>query len=333
LESVESFEVAAEVSGEIERISVDIGDEVERGAVLVELNDEEFQQNLAQAKAELKVAEANLTRARNDLEIAQREFERIETLQERGVSSEAEFDRARAELLSQTAMLEVAEAQLIRQEAAVESAQIRLNYTRVRAEWDAEGDGNGRYVGTRYVDEGQIVSANEALLSIVQIQPITGVFFVTERDYSRMRTGQEVRVTTDAYPGRQFTGAVNRIAPVFDERSRQARIEVELPNQAQELKPGMFIRVEVTLESMEAASVVPYAALTRRDEVDGVFLLEEARGAVRWQPVEILIREGESVAVRGLPETGEVVVLGQQMLDDGSAITIPSENAGGEGGS
>ena len=326
LESVESFEVASKVTGQVELVTVDIGDPVERGAILIQLDDREFQQNLAQAEAELQVAEANLTQSRSDLEIAEREFERIETLQERGVSSEAEFDQARASLLARTAQLEVANAQLIRQQATVEAARIRLSYTRVRAEWDAGDSSNGRYVGQRFVDRGQNVSVNEPLLSIVQIEPITGVFFVTERDYSRIVLGQEVRVRTDAYPGRVFSGWVERIAPVFEERSRQARIEIRIPNGDQLLKPGMFIRAQVTLDSMDAARVIPFAALTRRDDREGIFLLSEERDSVQWQPVEVQIREGDRVAVSGVPEQGEVVVLGHQMLDDGASVVLPGAN-------
>ncbi len=323
LESVEFFELASKVSGQVERVTVDIGDPVERGAILVELDDREFQQNLAQAEAELQVAEANLTQSRSDVEIAQREFERIETLQKRGVSSEAEYDQARASLLARTAQLEVAKAQVIRQEAAVEAARIRLEYTQIRAEWDAVNSPNGRYVGQRYVDRGQNVSVNEPLLSIVLIEPITGVFFVTERDYSRIEIGQEVRVQTDAYPGQLFSGEVRRISPVFEERSRQARIEVRIANTDQRLKPGMFIRAQITLDSLESARVIPFVALTRRDDEDGVFLLNKERNSVRWQPVEVQIREGDAVAVSGVPEEGEVVVLGHQMLNDGSAIVLP----------
>lgn len=323
LESKESFRVAPKVAGEIQVIHVDIGDEIFRNQVLVELNNEAFLQDLAQAEAELKVAEANLTQAENSLEIANREFERIQTLQERGVSSEAEYDRARAEKLSQSAQLEVAKAQISRQEAAVEAAQIRLSYTRVSADWNpGEGD-NGRYVGERYVDEGQTVGANEALFTVVQIQPIVGVFFVTERDYSRIRPGQEVRIRADAYPERRFTGSVSRIAPVFQERSRQARVEVSIANADQLLKPGMFIRAEVTLEVNPEATIIPFTGLTRRNNEAGVFLLDSAEMTVRWQPVEVGIRDGDAVAVRGIPASGQVVTLGHQLLDDGSSVVIP----------
>lgn len=325
LESMESFVVAPKVAGEIEAIRVDIGDEVVRGEILVELNDEEFQQDLAQAEAELKVAEANLISAENNLKIANREFERVQTLQERGVSSEAEFDRAQAEKLSRSAQMEVARAQVARQQAAVESAQIRLGYTRVTAEWKASREGNGRFVGERYVDEGQIVAANEPLFSVVKIKPIVGVFFVTERDYSRIGPGQEVRIRADAYPNQQFFGAVSRIAPVFQEQSRQARVEVAIENEEQLLKPGMFIRAEVTLETNPEATIIPFAGLTRRDNEPGVFLLDPEAMTVRWQTVEIGIREGDDVAIRGIPRNGRVVTLGHQLLDDGSAVVLPGE--------
>ena len=102
----------------------------------------------------------------------------------------------------------------MRAEASLETANIRLGYTRITAGWS--GGDDQRVVAERYVDEGETVSANTPLLRIVELDPITGVIFVTERDYARLQPGQEVLLlTTDAYPGEDFQGRIERIAPVF----------------------------------------------------------------------------------------------------------------------
>lgn len=322
LEATAEFKVAPKVSGRVLRLKVDLGDVVKRGQLVAELEDDEFVQAVTQAAADLEVAKANRVEAANALEIATRELGRVETLRSRGVASDSQLDAATAEELSKESRLEVARAQVKRAEAALETAKIRLGYTKIHAEWI---DGGRRVVAERLVDEGETVSANTPLLSIVEMDPITGVIFVTERDYARLSAGQTVTLTTDAYPGMTFEGEIERIAPVFREATRQARVEVSIANPRYLLKPGMFIRATVVLERVPQATIVPYSALTTRNGRSGVFLVGEDGRSVAWREVTEGIRDGDRLQVSGEELSGRVVTLGQQLVDDGSAISIPEE--------
>ena len=133
-------------------------------------------------------------------------------------------------------------------------------------------------------------------------------------------------MTTDAFQGETFTGHVVRISPIFRQESRQARIELRIENPEQRLKPGMFIRFTLELARIEDATIVPEAAIASRGEKTGVFVVNDAGDAVTWQPVEVGLREGDRSQVTGEGLTGRVVTLGQQLLDDGSAITIPDHD-------
>lgn len=182
-----------------------------------------------------------------------------------------------------------------------------------------------RYVAERFVDEGDTVSANTPMLSIVRLNPIKGVVFTTEKDYSQLSPGQSVSLTTDAYPGRTFAGRIVRIAPVFRQSSRQARVELAIENDSLELKPGMFVRAEIVLATEADAVIVPVDALTTRDKQAGVFIVNEADNTVTWRPITVGIREGERVQVIGEGVEGRVITLGQQLIGDGSEITIPAD--------
>jgi RND family efflux transporter MFP subunit len=129
-------------------------------------------------------------------------------------------------------------------------------------------------------------------------------------------------LATDAYPGEQFEGRIDRIAPVFDESTRQARIEMTIDNPQLRLKPGMFIRATVVLARERDATIVPEQALTIRDDKDGVFIVSEDGRSVVWQMVNVGIRENGRVQIKGGGLSGRVVVLGQQMVDNGSPIKI-----------
>ena len=323
LEALAEFVVAPKVSGRVERVIVDIADTVKRGQVVAELDNDEYVQAVAQAEADLLVARANLSEAKSALEIAKREFKRTESLSERGIVSASDFDTAKQNQLAKQAQLEVAAAQVTKAESSLETANIRLGYTKVTAGWTG-GDEN-RIVAERYVDEGQTVAANEPLLSIVELDPIVGVVFVNERDYAHLKPGQLVSLTTDAYPGEQYTGRIDRIAPVFRKSTRQARIEMTIDNPQHRLKPGLFIRATVVLAQVPEATIVPEQALTIRDDRSGVFIVSEDGRSVTWHEVKVGIREGKRVQVEGEGLSGLVVTLGQQLVNDGSSVTIPAE--------
>ncbi|EDY81217.1 efflux transporter, RND family, MFP subunit [Verrucomicrobiia bacterium DG1235] len=321
LEAHSKFVVAPKVAGRVIDIPVDISDTVSRGDPVAILDAAEFDQAVRQAEADLAVAQANLAEAQSSLEITLRADQRTTTLRERGIASETEYDNVQAELLARQAQVKVAEAQVIRAESSLESARIRLGYTRITADW--AGDEDRRVVAERYIDEGETVSANEPLLLIVELDPITAVIFVTERDYGSLRPGQPAHFSTDAFPNKIFEGKIDRISPVFRESSRQARVELSLANPDGALKPGMFVRADITLKRVEDATVIPYAALTRRGAEEGAFLVSDDAQSVRWQPVKTGIRSENSVEILDANLSGRVVVLGQHLLDDGSPITIP----------
>lgn len=321
LESPGEFVVAPKISGRVERLAVDLSDFVKRGQVVAGLDDDEYVQSVAQAEAELAVAKANLQEAVSTLEIAERELARVKTLTSQGIGSESQLDIATADQLARQAAVQVAQAEMNRAEAALSTARIRLGYTKVTAFWT--GGSDERVVARRHVEEGDTVAANSPLFTIVELNPIRAVIYLTGRDYGRMQPGQPVVLTTDSYPGQVFTGAVSRVAPVFQESSRQARAELAVTNPDRLLKPGMFVRTEAVLDRVENATIVPVTALTRRDGKTGVFVVNTSGNAVAWRPVNVGIRDGERVQVLGDGLQGRVVTLGQQLLDDGSAITIP----------
>ena len=325
LEARAEFVVAPKVSGRVERLTVNIADPVESGQLLAELDSEEYVQAVAQARADLEVTKANLVEAQNALEIAQRELSRFKTLRQRGVASESQFDSVKANELAKQSELEVAQAQVVRAESALETARIRLGYTRILA--GMNGDDTQKVVAERYVDPGDTVSANTPLLRIVELDPITGVIFVSERDYARLKPGQNVMLTTDAYPNEEFKGEIERIAPIFKQETRQARVELKVDNPGYRLKPGMFIRTTIVLDRAMDALIIPETALTKRQDKLGVFLVNEDGQSVRWQEVELGIQGDGQIQILNETLTGQVVTLGHQMLDDGSAIIIPAGKA------
>ncbi len=323
LEALAELVVAPKVGGRVERMLVNIADKVERNQVVAVLDDDEYVQAIAQAKSDLAVAKANLSEAQSALEIANREFKRSESLRDRGITADSDFDVASQNKLAKLAQLDVAKAQLKRAESSLQIANIRLGYTKVKATWT---DGSKqRVVAERYVDEGQTVAANAPLLHIVELNPIVGVVYVTEKDYTRLKPDQQVALSMEAYPGEMYLGRIARVAPVFNKSSRQVRVEMIVDNPKHRLKPGMFIRASVVLEQVSEAVIVPAQAVTLRNDRSGVFIVSEDGRSVTWREVDTGIRDGGKIQLVGQELSGRVVTLGQQFVKDGSVITIPAE--------
>ena len=334
LEASARTTIAPKVGGRIVTLSLDIADPIRRGEVDATLDREESEQLVTQAEADLALAKAGLAEAQSTASNAEEEFKRLDALHADSIVSDSELDAARAQHLATAAAVEVAQARVSRAESELQAARIRLAYTDVRAEWDAGDD--ERVVAERHAEEGDTVTAGSPILTIVELDPIDAVIFVTESDYARLGPGQRVSLTTDAYPGRTWEGEVSRIAPVFRQGSRQARVEVRVANPDASLKPGMFVRVEAVLGRVEDATIVPESALTVREGQDVVFVVSGDGRTAKMTPVTVGIRDGQRVQVTGEGLVGRVVTLGQQLLGDGSAISLPDDatnatpaNAGG----
>lgn len=331
IEPLAQFTVAPKISGRLQRLHVGVSDQVNRGQLVVEMEDGEYRQEVIEAEAQFAVAEANHVEAASRLKIAQRELDRAKTLYNRGVAAESDFDTARASFLTSQATLKVAEAHLKRDEALLMAARIRLDYTQVKAEWE-KGD-DQRTVAERFINEGATVAANTPILSIVELDPVIVVFQVTEKDYPLIRLDQQAQVTTDSFPNRVFSGKVTRIAPIFRETSRQARIELRVDNPDHQLKPGMFSRCTLELKKEENSISVPLTAITERNGKNGLFKVNDEESTVEWVPVTLGFTDGTMIQLISPEISGKVVTIGQQFIKDGSPIRIVTENTPAAGGS
>ncbi|MBW7995677.1 MAG: efflux RND transporter periplasmic adaptor subunit [Candidatus Glassbacteria bacterium] len=317
------FIAASKIGGRLENVLVDIGDEVEYNQLIAVLDDDEYALQADRARAELEVSKASLEEARSSRAVSRRELERVRTLFDKDIAAEVDHDIASDRFVAQKARYEVALAQVDQREAQLQEAEVRLSYTRVRATWEASEQGGGkRVIGQRFRYEGSMLTPNTPIVSILDISTLLAVIHVIERDYSKVRTGMQATITTDAYPDKVFTGKVVRIAPRLEESSRQARTEIEVPNPDNLLKPGMFVRVVMTFGVHENATVVPAAALARRDGDQGLFLADTQQMTVEFVPVKVGITTGAMTEIIEPSISGQVVQLGHHLLEDGAPIKL-----------
>jgi RND family efflux transporter MFP subunit len=317
------FIVAPKIAGRLEKLLVNIGDHIKRNHLIAVLEDDEYIQQVDQAQAQLVVAKATLEESRNTLSITRRELERAKVLRKKNIASESDLDAAQARYQVQNAKYKVAMAQIVQKEAALKAAKIRLSYTRIKASWES-GD-NARVVGERFVDDGALLAPNTPIVSILDIGTLIAVTHVIERDFSKVSVGQEAVITTDAFPGEDFAGKIVRIAPLLNERSREGRIEIEVPNPRDRLKPGMFVRVQIEAAKHDNATVVPMTSLTERKGRRGIFLVDPGERKAQFIPVTVGIVNNEWAEILRPSLSGSVVTLGQHLLRDGSTVILSGE--------
>ena len=323
LQPKSQFVVAPKVTGWLKELLVNVGDTVSQNQLIAILDDAEYTQQVDQARAELQVAKANEENCTSDLELARREYERAKTLREKQIASASELDESEASLNACQTRLKVSQAQVAQKESVLKSSELRLSYTRVQAFW--EDSDQTRVVGERFVDEGALLQVNEPIVSVLENKPLIAVVYVVEKDYPKVKVNQNATITTDAYPDKSFTGSIVRIAPLLQESSRQARVEMEIPNSEELLKPGMFVRARIELASHENATLIPVAALVRRNGTQGVFIADEDNLKALFVPVKVGITNNELAEILEPELSGMVVTMGNHLLENDSDIILPKK--------
>ncbi|MDR1045106.1 MAG: efflux RND transporter periplasmic adaptor subunit [Candidatus Adiutrix sp.] len=321
LTAAQKFSVAARVGGQLKRLMMDIGDQVESGQVLANLDDDEYRLARDKAAHGVQLAEAQYAEAEANLRLAQSDMNRQSNLADKRIVTQSDFENAENKLRQAEARLLVAESQLRGAQSQLADATLRLSYTRVSATWP---EGGRRWIGERLVDEGDLITPNSPLLSVVSLNPLLVVVEVIEKDYPKIQVGQVAELRTEAWPGEIFKGRVLRVAPVLSAASRQARVELEVANTDLRLKPGMFTEVIFIFKEIQNVWSVPQDVPFRRQDGFVIFVADPDTQTVKMRPVNLgLVEDGRVELVGSPPIDGPVIFLGQHLLEDGQSYKLP----------
>ncbi|MEE9568120.1 MAG: efflux RND transporter periplasmic adaptor subunit [Candidatus Binatia bacterium] len=321
-----SVMVAPKIAGRVEKLFVRVGDLVKEGQIVARLEKDELAEDLKEAEASLNVYKATLKGKEAELSNLERKLERSKILFEKDLIAREAVDTLETQVLSGGAQVELTKAQMAQMRSRLDNARIRLNYTEVISPFAG-------YVGKRFVDRGALVNPNTPLVSIVDISSVRVDISVVEKDYRKISSGQLADVTADAYPGRRFQGKVARVAPVLNQETRTGGVEIELPNPAGNLKPGMFARAEIVVQRRSGVLLIPEGAQVRTPKGYGVFKVLNKGSKVRLVSVKTGISHKGWVEIKGSLQPGDrVVTLGSNLLRDGQKVTVIEERPAGRAG-
>ena len=290
----EMVEIKSETDGVVQEILFKEGQRVEKGQLLVLLDESKLAATLAEAEANFKLSRAN--------------GERAQQLFKDKLISQQEFDQAAAAFNVNQASLDLKKRQL-------KDARIYAPFAGV--------------IGARSVSTGQVISKNSTLTYLIDIDPVPVELNVPERFLSQLKVGQTIEVSVAAYPGRAFRGKVYFVASYVDPATRTALIKAYIPNPDSELKPGMFANLDLTLTVRENAVVIPEVALNQilEGERAMVFLVGESN-KVALKTVSLGMRlAGQVEVLSGLAGGEKVIVEGMQKIGPGATVKLAPPEA------
>lgn len=292
--------VGTKLPGRLERVLVNIGDQVRAGQTVATMDAREIQAQVDAAQAAVNVAKAGLDAAEAALSNAALEHDRATNLFEKGAIPRQRLDAADTAHRAATAQRDLARASLAQAEAA------RRRAGEVRRDATLRSPIAGVIVERNY-DAGNLVSpGDKPVVSVADSRVLKLEAGVGELDAGRLRVGMPARVEVQARPGTTFEGELAAIAPEIDAKNRQFQIQVRLLNPNNELLSGMYATARIEIARAQGAVVVPREAVTTMDAKRIVYRVADAR----VQPVGVvegLAGDGRVQIVSGL-SAGDVVV-------------------------
>ncbi len=172
------------------------------------------------------------------------------------------------------------------------------------------------------IEVGSNVTPQRPVFVISQLNPIEMVAKVAESLISQLKTGERVQVTLSAFPLEIFKGRITEVSPLLEPLSRSVAIKIQLPNPQGRLRPGMFGRAQLEIGAHRGL-MIPLDAIVQSGVTRYVFRIEA--GTARRKTIATGLISGDKIEVMGLQAGEQVVILGQNLLDDGVDVSIAEE--------
>ena len=300
LEAIQAAEIRpVEAKGFVRKLTVDKGDKVKKGQLLVQIDCPEIHDKRRQATQAIRAAKAMFANAQVTLS-------RLEAMRRKQFVSQLETDNAQA-------VQDTTQARLKNDEARLAEVDNMLAYCTIRAPFSGE-------VAMRFADVGeQVRPGGRPLLLIVRRDAMRVQVSIPERDAAQIREGLPAELTVQGLPGESFFGKVTRFNRTVDAATRTMLVEIEIPNPSGVLKPNMFGRVQLTVTRFPRAMIVPATAVLATEAGTYIFVVRDGK-ATRLQ-VKVGHDSGDEVQILGgLSARDQVILVGRDAITEGAAV-------------
>lgn len=320
-----------EISGKISAVHVENGDSVQEGDPIVSLQDNQYQEQVQQAKAALRISEARLKQAKARYKELEAKYKRTKQLSERELSSELEMETLEAQMSSAEADVELAQAELAQAQSNLEEQKDMLSKTVIRAPISGS-------VGQRNAEVGMQVSTSTQLFTIGDLNNLRIEVVLTENMLNDIKVGQTAKIYAGTNNSKVVEAELTRISPFLNNVTRSTEGEIDVKNNDR-LRPGMFVAVDILYGESQQTTLVPTSAIYTdpNSGKEGVFvatalgseiepaekvdpdnpppLTEETE--VQFKPIEVIAEGRMEVGVDGIEPGSWIVTVGQDLLSSG----------------
>jgi RND family efflux transporter MFP subunit len=331
----EEVVVGAQIAGEVSNLNIDFGSYVTQGQVIAQIDQRDAKLKVEQAEAALKQTMARLGMkegegfnveqnsdvrvAKSQLDWAKMDLDRAQVLVDKGDIARAQYDLAVTNYNSARARYQATVDAVNQQLALVEQQRAALNLARKGVTDTVVRSPISGAVKEKHVARGAYVAIGNRIVTLVRINPLRLRADIPESSAAAVRVGQTMTLTTEALPGRTFTGRVARIGAALNEQTRALTVEATVANPGNLLRPGMFAKSQLILEPRGSAIMVPQNAIVRIAGLTKVFVIENGKavehlvktGVPDGSLIEIIegVKEGDKLATSNLDrlQTGTLV--------------------------
>ena len=318
--------VAAKTTGQLEWLGVEEGSRVHSGQIMARLENRDVTASRNQAAANLATARANVDQARAELVDAEKAFKRMKELLAGGIVAQSDYDSAEARLNRDKASLAGMNSAVRAAEASLAGAEVALEYTLIRAPFDAVVLTKNADIGDIITPIGAAANAKAAVVTIADLGSLQVEADVSESNLGKVRPAQPCEIQLDALPDNRFRGELHTIVPTADRSKASVMVKVRFIDHDPRILPEMsakvaFLERPVTRAEERPKIAVTPAALAERDGRKLLFVIKD--GKVKGIPVTVGARIGDLVEVTSGVKAGETVVVRPlEKLRDGMKVKL-----------
>ena len=318
--------VAAKTTGQLEWLGVEEGSRVHSGQIMARLENRDVTASRNQAAANLATARANVDQARAELVDAEKAFKRMKELLAGGIVAQSDYDSAEARLNRDKASLAGMNSAVRAAEASLAAAEVALEYTLIRAPFDAVVLTKNADIGDIITPIGAAANAKAAVVTIADLGSLQVEADVSESNLGKVRPAQPCEIQLDALPDNRFRGELHTIVPTADRSKASVMVKVRFIDHDPRILPEMsakvaFLERPVTRAEERPKIAVTPAALAERDGRKLLFVIKD--GKVKGIPVTVGARIGDMVEVTSGVKAGETVVVRPlEKLRDGMKVKL-----------
>ena len=307
--------VQGEYSGKILELSLKEGDAVKKGTRVVRFDDSDVRLKLAQAQSEKETALQLLNQTQSNLDTVQADVERQRKLFDEGIISKKMFDDAQNQLQSAEADLNSTHEKVKQAEAQIALLENTVQAFTIHAPLSG-------IIDEKHYNSSEIYQAGDILYHIVDLHKMYVDIEVPECYISQIAEDMDVDVVFGSLEGQSFSGRIEQILPRSDEQNRNFLVKALVENPDGQIKPGMFARVDASLQSLSEAFVIDPKALIKDGERYYIFKAVDLKA--EKVAVDVKLHEENSVAVvsEGLQSDDTIVVEGAQLLQPNARLKI-----------